>query len=59
MTKQEERIKELEEALESLLDVQEESCRFVRGCCQAHHDLTGDGSCYVGKAIEVLKKGTN
>lgn len=59
MTKPEERIKELEEALKSLLDVHDEPCRFVRGCCQAHYDLTGDGSCYVGKAIEVLNKGTN
>lgn len=47
---------DLVDALESMIQSHgENDCRFVRGCCQEHFDLTGDGNCYVAKAKETLK----
>lgn len=47
---------DLIKALKEMLSVQEEGCSFVRGCCQNHLDLTGDGTCYVGNAFKTLEK---
>lgn len=47
---------ELIKSLGEMLDAHEKGCRFVRGCCQNHYDLTGDGNCYVGNAFKLLER---
>lgn len=43
-------------SLASILSIHDGECRFVRGCCQEHLDLTGDGKCHVGDAKRLLKE---